>query len=188
MQVRLDHRTWSIRFGTDLSEAQRTDLPEGPHVQSMPSEEIRTQLMRMMVSLDGAMNTIYPDRNLIENAELRKRIVEGYHSSKIRDHIRLLARHDIIEKRKEWLEKCNTEQQREKQKQQELKEKEEWEKREKRRKEEEIRDIQAKHTQNKINQLRNTAFGQKVLTKMDEKEIAGMDADEIMARQVEELE
>merc|ERR1740128_1380448 len=49
MQVRIDHRTRSVRFGTDLSEAQRTDLPEGPHVQSMPSEQIRTQLMRMML-------------------------------------------------------------------------------------------------------------------------------------------
>ena len=39
--MRIDHRTRSVRFGTDLSEAQRTDLPEGPHVQSMPSEQIR---------------------------------------------------------------------------------------------------------------------------------------------------
>jgi len=199
MQVRIDHRTRSVRFGTDLAESQRTDLPEGPHVQSMPSEQIRTQLMRMMVTLDGSINTIYPTRNLVENAELRKKIVDAYHSSKSRDHLRLLARHDIIEKRKEWLERCNTEQQKEKMKKQEIRErekkkaeearlKEEWEKREKRRKEEEIRDIQAKHTQDKINQLKNTEFGKKVLDKMDEEEIANMDADEIMARQVEELE
>jgi len=199
MQVRIDHRTRSVRFGTDLTESQRTDLPEGPHVQSMPSEQIRTQLMRMMVSLDGAINTIHPDRNQVENAELRKQIVGAYHNSKNRDHLRLLARHDIIEKRKEWLETCNKEHQKEKMKQQEIRErekkkqeelrlKEEWEKREKRRKEEEIRDIQAKHTQDKIAQLKNTEFGKKVLDKMAEEEIAKMDADEIMARQVEELE
>ena len=86
---------------------------------------------------------------------------------------RLLARHDIIEKRKEWLENCNKEQQKEKMKQHELRErekkkqeearlKEEWDKRERRRKEEEIRDIQAKHTQDKIAQLKNTEFGKKV--------------------------
>merc|ERR1711872_471602 len=188
MQVRIDHRTRSVRFGTDLTESQRTDLPEGPHVQSMPSEQIRTQLMRMMVSLDGAINTIHPDRNQVENAELRKQIVGAYHNSKNRDHLRLLARHDIIEKRKEWLETCNKEHQKEKKKQEELRLKEEWEKREKRRKEEEIRDIQAKHTQDKIAQLKNTEFGKKVLDKMAEEEIAKMDADEIMARQVEELE
>ena len=39
--MRIDHRTGTVRFGTDLAEAQRQDLPEGPHVQSMPSEQIR---------------------------------------------------------------------------------------------------------------------------------------------------
>ena len=34
--------------------------------------------------------------------------------------LRLLARHDIIEKRKEWLETCNKEQQKEKIKKQEI--------------------------------------------------------------------
>ena len=38
--MRIDHRTGSVHFGTDLSEAQRTDLPEGPHIQSMPSEQV----------------------------------------------------------------------------------------------------------------------------------------------------
>jgi hypothetical protein len=48
--------------------------------------------------------------------------------------------------------------------------------------------VQAKHTQDKINQLKNTEFGKKVLDKLDEEEIAKMDADEIMAKQMEELE
>jgi hypothetical protein len=40
VQVRIDHRTQSVHFGTDLTESQRTDLPEGPHVQPMPSEQV----------------------------------------------------------------------------------------------------------------------------------------------------
>ena len=40
MQVRIDHRTGSVHFGTDLSEAQRTELPEGPTIQNMPSEQV----------------------------------------------------------------------------------------------------------------------------------------------------
>merc|ERR1712050_259622 len=111
MQVRIDHRTGSVHFGTDLSEAQRTDLPEGPHIQSMPSEQVRTQLMSMMSVLDKSLATIYPDRNKVESAELRQRITEAYHQSKVRDHQRLLARHKIIEERKEWLEKYNNAQQ-----------------------------------------------------------------------------
>merc|ERR1719410_3120928 len=199
MQVRIDHRTGSVHFGTDLSEAQRTDLPEGPHIQSMPSEQVRTQLMSMMSVLDKSLATIYPDRNKVESAELRQRITEAYHQSKVRDHQRLLARHKIIEERKEWLEKYNNAQQEaaieskrkeiERQKAEEAKRLQiEREEREKQRKENEIRDIQAKHTRDKIAQLANTEIGKKVLEGMPAEEIAKMDADEIMAKQVEELE
>merc|ERR1712130_289326 len=83
----------------------------GPHIQSMPSEQVRTQLMSMMSVLDKSLATIYPDRNKVESAELRQRITEAYHQSKVRDHQRLLARHKIIEERKEWLEKYNNAQQ-----------------------------------------------------------------------------
>merc|ERR1712123_63191 len=199
MQVRIDHRTGSVHFGTDLSEAQRTDLPEGPHIQSMPSEQVRTQLMSMMSVLDKTLATIHPDRNKVESAELRQRITEAYHQSKVRDHQRLLARHKIIEERKEWLEKYNNAQQEaaieskrkeiERQKAEEAKRLQiEREEREKQRKENEIRDIQAKHTRDKIAQLANTEIGKKVLEGMQAEEIAKMDADEIMAKQVEELE
>merc|ERR1712096_270927 len=199
MQVRIDHRTGAINFGTDLSEAQRTDLPEGPHIQSMPSEQVRTQLMSMMSVLDKTLATIHPDRNKVESAELRQRITEAYHQSKVRDHQRLLARHKIIEERKEWLEKYNNAQQEaaieskrkeiERQKAEEAKRLQiEREEREKQRKENEIRDIQAKHTRDKIAQLANTEIGKKVLEGMPAEEIAKMDADEIMAKQVEELE
>merc|ERR1712183_262396 len=189
----------AINFGTDLSEAQRTDLPEGPHIQSMPSEQVRTQLMSMMSVLDKTLATIHPDRNKVESAELRQRITEAYHQSKVRDHQRLLARHKIIEERKEWLEKYNNAQQEaaieskrkemEKQKAEEAKRLQiEREERERQRKENEIRDIQAKHTRDKIAQLANTDIGRKVLEGMAQEEIAKLEPDDIVARQVEELE
>merc|ERR1712098_641554 len=129
----------------------------------------------------------------------RQRITEAYHQSKVRDHQRLLARHKIIEERKEWLEKYNNAQQEaaieskrkemEKQKLEEAKRLQiEREERERQRKENEIKDIQAKHTRDKIAQLANTEIGQKVLDGMKAEDIAKMDADEIMAKQVEELE
>jgi len=199
MQVRIDHRTRSVVFGTDLTESQRTDLPEGPHLQAMPSEQVRTQLMRMLEVLDKCTKTIHPDQTKIENLELRQRIVEAYHQSKVRDHQRLLARHKIIEERKEWLEKLNTanmveiarkeEERRVGIKLQETARLEkEREERDKRRKEEEIKDIQLKHTKDKLAQLASTDIGKKVLDKMDADEIEKLDADEIMAKQVEELE
>jgi len=198
MQVRIDHRTGTVRFGTDLAEAQRKDLPEGPHVQSMPSEAIRTQLMRMMASLDGAINTIYPDRNQVENNELRERIIETYKKNKDRHHHDLLRRHEIIEKRKEEKERYHTErmkektrlhdlQEREKRKQEEARLKLAKEQRETKRREDEMKEIQMKQTADRIAQLKATSIGKKVLDKMDEEEIAKMDHEEIVAKQVEEL-
>merc|ERR1719319_2214319 len=90
----------------------------------MPSEAIRTQLMRMMASLDGAIHTIYPDRNQVENDELRQRIIETYQKNKDRHHHDLLRRHEIIEKRKEEKERYHTERVKEKTRQHELQERE----------------------------------------------------------------
>merc|ERR1712123_95264 len=96
MQVRIDHRTGSVHFGTDLSEAQRTDLPEGPHTQSMPSEQVRTQLMSMMSVLDkllvtrslrkernGWRNITMPSKKLLSRARGRK--LKGRRLRKPRD-------------------------------------------------------------------------------------------------------
>merc|ERR1712106_309168 len=199
MQVRIDHRTSAVQFGTDLTECQRTELPEGPHIQAMPSEQVRAQLMSMMKVLSKSLATIYPERQKIETTELRTKITEAYHQSKVRDHQRLLQRHKMIEDRKEWLEKLNNAQQEaaiektrqdmERRKAEEARRlKDEQEEREKQRRENEVKAIQAKHQKDKIAQLANTEIGKKVLDKMEAEEIANMDADEIMAKQVEELE
>merc|ERR1711874_954830 len=162
----------------------------------MPSEQVRTQLMSMMSVLDKSLITIHPDRNKVESAELRQRITEAYHQSKVRDHQRLLARHKIIEERKEWLEKYNNAQQEaaieskrkemEKQKLEEAKRLQiEREERERQRKENEIKDIQAKHTRDKIAQLANTEIGQKVLDgiKAQEKKVDHLER----AKRLEEI-
>ena len=58
---------------------------------SLPSQ-IRTQLMCMLEVLDKSLKTIHPDKIKFENSSLRQKIVEAYHSSKARDHQRILAR------------------------------------------------------------------------------------------------
>merc|ERR1719384_1987022 len=118
----------------------------------------------MYAVLTKSLDTIHPDRLQIETAELKTKITEAYHQSKVRDHQRLLARHKIIEERKEWLETINTakmeeslKQQRDeltKQKQEEAKRlAQEREVRDKERREQELKSIQAKHNQDKIKQL-----------------------------------
>merc|ERR1712228_671871 len=76
-----------------------------------------------------------------------------------------------------------------KQKQEEAKRlAQEREVRDKERREQELKSIQAKHNQDKIKQLAQTDIGKKVLGQLDQDTIAQMDADDIMAKQVEELE
>merc|ERR1712168_1014846 len=48
-------------------------------------------------------------------------------------------------------------------------------------------ELQNKQAQDRINQLKATSIGNKILNKMDEETIAKMDHEEIVARQVEEL-
>lgn len=199
MQVRIDHRTNTVCFGIDLAESQKAEVKEGPHVQAMPSEQVRTQLMTMYAVLTKSLDTIHPDRLQLETGELKTRITEAYHQSKVRDHQRLLARHKIIEERKEWLETVNnakTEASRKKQKEEMTKQKAEEAKRlsverelrEKEKREQEMESIKQKHNADKIKQLAQTELGKKVLGQLDQDTIAAMDADDIMAKQVEELE
>ena len=62
---------------------------------SIPSIQVRTQLMFMLEVLDKSLKTIHPDKIKIENNALRQKIVEAYHSSKARDHQRILSRYDL---------------------------------------------------------------------------------------------
>merc|ERR1712088_991630 len=178
MQVRIDHRTGSVHFGTDLSEAQRTELPEGPTIQSMPSEQVRTQLMSMMNVLDKSLTIICPDRNKKEVGDLRTK---------------------IIEERKEWLEQKNNAQQSaeiekqrkemERQKQEEkLRLDRERDEREKQRDAEKHREIQDKVRKEKVSQLASTEMGRDILKGKTMEEIETMDADDIITAQVQELE
>ena len=165
----------------------------------MPSEQIRTQLIRMLEVLDKSRKTIHPEEKKIENAKLRTKIVEAYHSSKQRDHQRILARHKIIEERKEYLEKLSmhreaeevkkqVEKQREAQKLEEERLAAERAARQHRMEVDKMKAIKKAHMDERIDQIKQTDIGKKILENMKEDEIADLDTDQIMAKQVEELE
>jgi translation initiation factor 3 subunit A len=64
----------------------------------------------------------------------------------------------------------------------------EREERELQRKQEQLREIQKKTIAEKMEQIAQTEIGKKVISKMDEKELAELDTEAIMIKQVEELE
>ncbi|ODM87097.1 Eukaryotic translation initiation factor 3 subunit A, partial [Orchesella cincta] len=85
MQITVDHRSNCIKFGASLAEASREDLPEGPHLQIMPSETVRLQLVNIMDCLQDTVEMISP-------------VQVSYHRS-------LIARHKVIAERREELER-----------------------------------------------------------------------------------
>jgi translation initiation factor 3 subunit A len=67
MQIRVDHRNSCVHFGMDLSQSQREDRAEGPTLQSMPSEQIRNQLINMGSVLCKAVKVIEPQKKKVRN-------------------------------------------------------------------------------------------------------------------------
>lgn len=62
LQVRLDHRKQCLHFGSELSVSQREESVEGPHLQGMPSEQIRNQLVQLHSVLHKAVDLIQPEK------------------------------------------------------------------------------------------------------------------------------
>ncbi|XP_067012039.2 eukaryotic translation initiation factor 3 subunit A [Anabrus simplex] len=199
MQIRIDHGSLCIHFGMDLSESQREDVPEGPTLQSMPSEQVRNQLVNMATVLHRALAIINPHKKRMEREKLRMQMVQHYNETKQHEHQRILARHKIIEDRKEYLERLNTAREEEEARRQEelarqqmLAEQkrleQEREERERKRQENEIQMIRDRHRKEKMQQISQTSHGQKVLKKLDEDDIKKLDADQIAAKEQEELQ
>ena len=173
MQIRIDHGKRCIHFGVDLSEAQREDHPDGPVLQAMPSEQIRTQLMKMVTVLCRATNIINPNKRMQERDKQRAAMVAHYHETKVKEHQRILGRHKIIEERKEYIEHMNfmreeeeMRRQEELQRQQLLAEQkrleQEREERERKRQQSEIQQIKDRTKKEKMQQISQTSHGQKV--------------------------
>lgn len=105
LQVRINHQTKSLHFGNDLYVAQKEDLPEGPSIQSMPSEQIRNQLITMSESLQQAQELIYSQENRVKREELANTIAHIYRQTCEKHHADLLRRKLMIEELKEMYER-----------------------------------------------------------------------------------
>lgn len=199
LQIRVDHRSECVHFGADLSESQREDLPEGPMLQSLPSETIRCQLVQMGSALQSCLALIVPDSKKKEMESMRAQTIQYYNQTKQRDHMKILQRQHIIEERKEMLENQNLEREesiRRAQEEQLKKQREEEQlrlereasRREKARQEEQMKIIHTKQIKERLEQMKNTTIGQKMMERFGDEELITLGAEEILQRQVEELE
>lgn len=104
LQVRIDHRRNSLHFGTELCVSQTEEVVEGPHLQSMPSEQVRLQLVNTYSTLLRTRSMIEPET--VDNLRERVRVdmMYRYFTRKDAEHEAILARYNLIEERKKQLE------------------------------------------------------------------------------------
>lgn len=105
LQVRIDHRRRCLHFGTELCYVSQTEeVIEGPHLQSMPSEQVRLQLVNTYSTLLRARTMIEPE--VVEKQRERVRIdmMYRYFLRKDAEHEAILSRYNLIEERKKQLE------------------------------------------------------------------------------------
>lgn len=199
LQVRIDHKTKAISFGLDLHVAHKEEVPEGPYLQSMPSERLRNQLTLMSSALHQAISKIHPDTIKENCQEEQQRIVQIYLRNSKKEHKQMLERKTVIEARKEYLESLHVKREKEEQKMLLLQQKEsrqaekkrldeERQKREVLRHKQELQEIEKKQAMDKIAALKKTSVGAKALKDLTDEEIKAMNPDAILARQVEQLD
>ena len=85
VQVRIDHQTNSLRFGTDMN-LYKSETPEGPYVQQMPSEALRGQLQTITTALQQAVEIISTKETQLMHVATMKQLVSDYQRHCHEDH------------------------------------------------------------------------------------------------------
>ncbi|XP_023281540.1 eukaryotic translation initiation factor 3 subunit A [Seriola lalandi dorsalis] len=199
LQVRIDHSSRTLSFGSDLNYSTKEDAPVGPFLQNMPSEQIRNQLTAMSASLAKAIQVIKPASILQEREEQNQQAIAAYLKNARKDHQRILARRQTIEERKERLESLNIQREKEELEQREAEMqkvrkaeeerlRQEAKEREKERIMQEHEQIKKKTVRERLEQIKKTELGAKAFKDIDIEDLEELDPDFIMAKQVEQLE
>uniref|UniRef100_A0A8C4T3I9 Eukaryotic translation initiation factor 3 subunit A n=1 Tax=Erpetoichthys calabaricus TaxID=27687 RepID=A0A8C4T3I9_ERPCA len=199
LQVRIDHTSRTLSFGSDLNYSTKEDSPVGPFLQNMPSEQIRNQLTAISSALTKAIDVIKPTSILQEREERHQQAITAYLKNSRKEHLRILARRQTIEERKERLESLNIQREKEELEQREAElqkvrkaEEErlrlEAKEREKERIMQEHEQIKKKTVRERLEQIKKTELGAKAFKDIDIEDLEELDPDFIMAKQVEQLE
>lgn len=104
LQVRIDHRGRSLHFGTEICVSQSEEIIEGPHLQTMPSEQVRLQLVNTYSTLLRVKSMIEQSAIEQRRREVRQALLRRYTLRQAPEHEAILARHSLIEERKKQLE------------------------------------------------------------------------------------
>ena len=198
IQIRIDHRKQCLNFGS-LVMAQSDEVIEGPFLQSMPSSQMRQQLVNVFSVLQKARTIIDKEKIKSQREALKKTIISVYEKNKDKEHEMLLDRQEFIEVRKEFLEQEGLKRGEAERKQLEdaqrrLRDEEqrrmqkESEEREQLKIQQEKEDLKRRMAKDTIETLRQTEAGQKILETLNEEDLYELKVDEIRMKQYEQLE
>lgn len=197
LQVRIDHRGECFYFGTELRASHGEEIIEGPHLQSMPSEQLRQQLVTMYSVLQKARAMMEPDKLKQQKTEVKRRMMATYEANKKADHKAILERHDYIERRKVELEQIGIEREKkekelleEKQRELRLAEEErlakEAEERQRQMKLKEDLELKKRMALDQLERMKTT--DPKLLEGLNEDELGKLKIEDIKSRQMKQLE
>ncbi|KAF9436159.1 eukaryotic translation initiation factor 3 subunit A [Entomortierella beljakovae] len=103
LSIRIDHATQSLTFETDLFASENKTVTDGPVLQSLPSDLMRSQLTRLATCLNSTVSMISPE--IVEaKKEAKKAAFLKALSSMKEEHQLALERKAIIERKKELIE------------------------------------------------------------------------------------
>lgn len=198
LQVRIDHRRGCYIFGTELRVSTSDEFIEGPHLQTMPNEQMRRQLVSMYSSLQKALNLIEPDNIRQQREEIKRQIMKKYYSTAAEEHMRILDRQNIIEQRKEMIEQLGIIREQDKRKKIEEEEakrreaeairmKEENLERERIKREKDEMELRKQITMDQLKKMKD-AIPDLDLDDLDDEELAKLKPQDLHQKRVEQLE
>lgn len=100
LSIRVNHQTHSITFEADPFESSKGSISEGPRLQSLPSEQMRLQVVRLAKRLHTVVAVLDPSlaaQKSRESEEAAREAVEFIEE----ERQKVLERIRLIEKKKE---------------------------------------------------------------------------------------
>ena len=103
LSIRINHQTQTLTFETDLFAATKGSISEGPQLQALPSEQMRSQLVKLAKKLHTAVALIHPE-TIESKEEARKKAFQEAAARIEEEHKQTAQRRLLIEKKKELRE------------------------------------------------------------------------------------
>ncbi|KAJ3087967.1 eukaryotic translation initiation factor 3 subunit A [Quaeritorhiza haematococci] len=104
LSIRINHQTQTLTFENDLFSASKGTISEGPRLQSLPSEQMRLQLVRLSKRLHMAVSLIDPQQKMETMRENKKNAIATALKHMEEEHKATFIRRLLIEKKKELRE------------------------------------------------------------------------------------